>query len=73
MPTLAEYAEYASEFEADAKWYRKHGTPELVYEAAAIGRVLRQLAEGAVLCEKTKPGPMDDVDAIYTPIEEQPC
>jgi hypothetical protein len=70
MTTRDEYAEAAELLEDEAR-YQIHKGIGARYELAA--RVLRQLAEGAVLCEKTKPGPMDDVDAIYTPIEEPTC
>lgn len=39
-----------------------------------IERVLRQLAEGAVLCEKvTQPNAYGKGYDLFLPIEEQPC
>ena len=65
MTTKEEYAKAAGMCEAEALCSISHSE-----QWSMIANVLRQLADGAVLCEKTKPGPMDDVDAIYTPIEE---
>ena len=65
MTTREEYAEAADEMEEDAKWC---GNRIKKAQLLLATRVLRALADGAVLCERdwlSDGGP-------YRPIEEQP-
>jgi hypothetical protein len=70
MTTREEYAEAAVECAHAAKFA---GVPHTKRSMELAARVLRQRAEGAVLCKKVKyeASPMDD-DFVYVPIEEQP-
>jgi len=82
MTTRAEYAEAAGWHQDESEYHRKlsdslQGADRdsclgvSKYEELAA-RVLHQLAEGAVLCERTEPGLTIDIDASYTRVEEQP-
>jgi hypothetical protein len=67
MTTREEYAEAARMCESEAKDSINHP-----YMWQMITKTMRQLAEGAVLCEEVEPPRLPVFSPYYRPIEEQP-